>query len=67
MFEGQDRVVSTALTLAHQGRLVQADLIFVRYIGGPIEMIAVSTRSYYGIFKALDLVGRVAYYAAEVY
>ena len=57
----------SAAQIPPQGRPVQADTIWVQYIEGPIETIAVSTRSYYGIFKVLDLVGRAARYAEEVY
>ncbi|KAI9035299.1 uncharacterized protein KD926_003772 [Aspergillus affinis] len=37
------------------------------YIDGPIESVAASTRSYYGIFKLMDLVHRASKYAEEVY
>ncbi|KAJ5249497.1 hypothetical protein N7524_011813 [Penicillium chrysogenum] len=37
------------------------------YIDGPIESVAASTRSYYGIFKLMDLVHRASMYAEEVY
>ncbi|KAK5019301.1 hypothetical protein LTR39_000457 [Cryomyces antarcticus] len=37
------------------------------YVEGPIETLAVSTRSYYGIFKLLDLINRVKEFAERVY
>ncbi|KAK4962222.1 hypothetical protein LTR66_012763, partial [Elasticomyces elasticus] len=37
------------------------------YLDGPIESVAASTRSYYGVFKLIDLVHRASLYAEEVY
>ncbi|KAK4983149.1 hypothetical protein LTR50_007388 [Elasticomyces elasticus] len=34
------------------------DRVIRRYVEGPIETLAVSTRSYYGIFKLLNLINR---------
>ncbi|KNG84678.1 hypothetical protein ANOM_006987 [Aspergillus nomiae NRRL 13137] len=37
------------------------------YIDGPTEVLSATTRTYYGIFKLIDLVHRVSVYAEEVY
>ncbi|KAL4912581.1 hypothetical protein BDW62DRAFT_214895 [Aspergillus aurantiobrunneus] len=37
------------------------------YVDGPIESLCASTRTYYGIFKLIDLVHKLSLYAQEVY
>ncbi|KAL3439937.1 hypothetical protein BJX65DRAFT_315282 [Aspergillus insuetus] len=37
------------------------------YVDGPVESLSASTRTYYGIFKLIDLVRRLSSYAEEVY
>lgn len=61
-FEGQDRIVSRAHTNSH------TTLTFHwQYVDGPIESLCASTRTYYGIFKLIDLVHRLSLYSQEVY
>ena len=43
-------------------------LVFLsQYIEGPIEGVAANTMTYYGVFKLIDLIGRVSAYAEAVY
>jgi len=61
--EGQDRVVITLLPTCNHNELICG----IKYVEGPIESLTASTRTYYGIFKILDLICRVSQYAGDVY
>ncbi|PLB51607.1 hypothetical protein P170DRAFT_422603 [Aspergillus steynii IBT 23096] len=37
------------------------------YVDGPVESLSASTRTYYGIFKLINLVHKLSLYAEEVY
>jgi hypothetical protein len=61
-FEGQDRIVSRS----HWVFSYLANGSW-QYVDGPIESLSASTRTYYGIFKLIDLVRRLSSYAEEEY
>lgn len=61
--EGQDRVVSKLLPEWNTNELICG----LKYVEGPIESLTASTRTYYGIFKLLDLICRVSQHAENVY
>lgn len=63
LFEGQDRIVSSQRSRVGYTLLT----VIPQYIDGPIESVAASTRSYYGIFKLINLIHRASMYAEEVY
>ncbi|KAE8153589.1 hypothetical protein BDV25DRAFT_21724 [Aspergillus avenaceus] len=52
------------LYIAFRGLFEGQDRI---YVDGPIESLGASTRTYYGIFKLVDLVQRLSEYARDVY
>jgi hypothetical protein len=61
--EGQDRVVGKLSPICELNQLTCG----LKYVEGPIESLTASTRTYYGIFKLLDLISRVSQYAGDVY
>lgn len=67
VFEGDERIVKTILHLIHCYLLTGAS----QYIQSPLNasdiVMDTSTLSYYGVFKIIDLVHRVASYLENVH